>query len=109
MRFPDREFWVKIDPKLPFWGKNREVGKNREIFRKNEKRLCYHVCTFRIHVLAKFHEEILIFDEIRGHLVILPFYRAQTRDSEGPLRKRAIIFEVEVLDTPNFHRTCLIC
>ena len=77
-------------------------------FQKNEKRLFYHVCIFIIHVLAKSHEEILIFDEIRGHLGILQFYRVQTRDSEGPLQKRAIIFEVEVLDTQNFHRTCLI-
>ena len=50
----------------------------------------------------------MIFDEIRGHLVILPFYKIQTRDFESPLRKRAIKFEVEVLDTPNFHRTRLI-
>ena len=46
----------------------------------------------------------MIFDEIWGHLVILPFYRAQTRDFEGPLRKKAIKSEVDVLDTPNFHR-----
>ena len=62
----------------------------------------------KIHILAKFHDEIMIFEGIRGHLVILPFYRAQTRDSEGPLRKKAIKFEVDVLDTPNFHRICLI-
>ena len=108
MRCPGREFWAKVDQKLPFWGKNREVGKNRKIFKQNEKRLYYHVCIFKIHVLANFYEEILIFDEIRGHLVILQFYRAWTRDSEGLLRKRAILFEVEVLDTPNFHRTCVI-
>ena len=44
----------------------------------------------------------MIFDEIRGHLVILPFYRAQTRDSHGPLRKAAIKSEADVLDTPYF-------
>ena len=48
------------------------------------------------------------FDEMRGYLVIFPVYRAQTRDSEGLLPKRAIIFKVEVLNTPNFHRTHLI-
>ena len=51
----------------------------------------------------------MIFGEIRGHLVVLQFYRAQTRDSDGPLRKRAIQFEIEVLDTLNFQRPCLIC
>ena len=50
----------------------------------------------------------MIFDEIRGHLVILPYYRAQTRDFEGHLSKRAMNFKVEVLEKPNFHRTRLI-
>ena len=50
----------------------------------------------------------MIFDEIRRHLVILPFQRTQTRDSEGPLRKKAIRFILDVLDTPNFHRIRLI-
>ena len=50
----------------------------------------------------------MIFDEIRGYLVILPFHRDQTKDSEGPLQNRALKIEVEVLDTPNFNRTCLI-
>ena len=51
---------------------------------------------------------MITFGEIRGHLVILPFYKAQTRDSYGPLRKKAIKFEADVLDTPNFHRIRLI-
>ena len=38
MRFPDREFLVKVDQKLLFLGENREIGKNREIFKKSEKR-----------------------------------------------------------------------
>ena len=61
-----------------------------------------------LNILAKFHQEKTIFDEIRGHLLILPFYRALTRASEGLLRKKAIKFEVEVLHKPNFHRICLI-
>ena len=81
MRFPDREFWVKVDPKLPFLGKNQEIGKNREIFKKSEKRQYNHVSIIKIHILAKFYEKMTIFGEIRGHLAILPFYRAQTRDS----------------------------
>ena len=36
--------------------------------------------------------------------MILPFYRAQTKDFEGSLRRTTMKFEVEVLDTPNFHR-----
>ena len=84
MRFPDREFWVKVDQKLPFLGKNREIGKKREIFKKYEKWQYNHVFIIKIHILAKFHEKIMICNEIRGLLVILPFYRAQTRDSEGP-------------------------
>ena len=93
--------------KCPFSGK---IGKseNREIFKKHEKCQCSHVFIIKIHILAKFHEKIMIFDEIRGHLVISPFYRAQTRNSEGPLRTKVLKFEVEVLDTLNFHRTCLI-
>ena len=66
-----------------------------------------HIVIIRIHVLTQSHEKIMIFDEIRGHLVILSFYRAQTRDSQGPLQKKAIKFEVDVLDTPNLHRICL--
>ena len=81
MTFPDREFWVKVDLKLPFLGKNGEIGKNREIFKKSEKRQYNHVSFSKIHILAKSHEKIMIFGEITGHLVILPFYRTQTRDS----------------------------
>ena len=83
------------------------IGKSRH-FHENEKRQYNHVFIIKIHVLANFHEDRMIFDEIIGHLVMLPFYRAQTRDSKGPLRKRAIEFELGVLHTPNFHRTCLI-
>ena len=88
MRCPDREFCVKVDPNWP-------DGKSG-IIRKLKKKL------------KKFYEEVMIFDEIRGHSVILPFYRAQTRRSDGPLRKRAMKSEVEVVDTPNFQITRLI-
>ena len=43
-----------------------------------------------------------IFDKIKGHLLILVFYRAQTRVSKALLRKKAIKFEAEVLDTPTY-------
>ena len=49
--------------------------------------------------MAKFHEEMMIFDEIRGHL------QGSGQSFEGALRKRAIKIEGKVLDTPNFHRT----
>ena len=61
-----------------------------------------------MNILAKFRQEIMIFDEIRGHLLILPFYRALTRESKGLFWKKAIKFEVEMLHKPNFHRICLI-
>ena len=57
-----------------------------------------------MNILAKFHQEKTNFDEIRGHLLILLFYRALTRASEDLLWKKAIKFKVEVLHTPNFHR-----
>ena len=75
---------------------------------KIEKRQFQQVSVIKMNILAKFHQERTNFDEIRGHLLILPFYRALTRASEGLLRKKAIKFEVEVLHTPNFHRICLI-
>ena len=50
----------------------------------------------------------MIFDEVRGLLVIFLFYRAHTRGSEGPLKKTAIELKVEELDSPNFHRRRVI-
>ena len=37
MGCPDQEFQVKVDPKLTFLGQNREIGKNREIKKKNSE------------------------------------------------------------------------
>ena len=81
MKCPDQEFQVGVDLKLPFWGKNREIGINRKICRKYEKGNLT-IFIIEIHVLAKFHEEVMIFDEIRG--------------------------QVKVLNTPNFKKTRLI-
>ena len=50
----------------------------------------------------------MIADEIRGTLVILSFYRALIRDSNIPLQKRAMQFEVKVLDTPDLKITRLV-
>ena len=61
-----------------------------------------------MNTLAKFHQEKTNSNEIRGHLLILLFYRALTKAPEGLLRKKAIEFEVEELHTPNLHRICLI-
>ena len=58
MRCLDRKFRVKFDPKLQILGKNREIGKNQY----------NHVFVIKIHVLAKFHEEMMICYKIRGHL-----------------------------------------
>ena len=54
-----------------------------------------------VNILAKFDEENMIFDEIKGHLQILLFYRA--RASQGLLLQTAIKFEVKMLDMPNVH------
>ena len=93
----------KIRPKL--WGKK---SGNREILVKIVKKEFQKVSIIKMNILAKFHHERTIFDQIREHFSILPFYRALTRVSEGLLRKKAIKFEVEVLHKPNFHRICLI-
>ena len=77
--------------------------------KKIEKGYFQQVSIIKMNILAKFRQEIMIFDEIRGHLLILPFYRALTRASEGLPQKKAVRFEVEVLHTPNLHRICLIC
>ena len=37
MRCLDWEFQVKVDPKLPFWVKNQEIGKNQEIKKKTRQ------------------------------------------------------------------------
>ena len=89
------------------FGGNQEIRKNWEI-KKNENRKSCHIAINKMHILAIFHSEIMIFVEIRGHLEILPFHRTQSRNSESLHRNRAIIFEVEELDTQNFHRTCVI-
>ena len=41
-----------------------------------------------MNILANFHQEQTIFDEIRGYLLIFLFYRALTRASEGLLLKK---------------------
>ena len=61
-----------------------------------------------MNILAKFHQEKNVFDEIRGHLLNLLFYRTLTRASEGFLREKAVKFAVKVILTPNLHRICLI-
>ena len=67
---------------------NREIGKKREILEKIEKRQFQQISIIKMNILANFYQERTIFDEIGGLLLILPFYRALTRASEGLLRKR---------------------
>ena len=62
-----------------------KIRKSRDIFKIIQRRQFFQVSSIELHILAKFHEEMINFDEIRGHLLILPFYRAQTRAFEGPL------------------------
>ena len=61
-----------------------------------------------MNILAKSRQKRTIFDEIRGHLLILPFYRALTKASKGLRQKKALNLEGEVLHKPNFHRICII-
>ena len=53
-----------------------------------------------MNMLAKFHQEKTIFDEIRGHMLILLFFRALTRASEGRLQKKDVKSNMEVLYMP---------
>ena len=46
--------------------------------------------------MAIFHKETPIIDRIRANLLILLFYRAQTRAFKGPFRKKAMKFGVEM-------------
>ena len=64
-------------------GKNREYGKNRKIFKSSNKG---NIKKYQIHISTNFHEEIMIFDEIRGHLLILLFYRLRSKGSTIPGR-----------------------
>ena len=108
MGFPIGNFRPKLTPNCQFLGKIGKSGKIGKYWKKIKKMKFQQVSIIKINILAKFHHEKTIFDEIRGHLLILPFYRALTRASEGLLREKAIKFEVEMLHTPNFDRICLI-
>ena len=49
----------------------------------------YHVCNNKINILTQLHVERSICDEIRGHLLILLFFRPPTRVLEVLHQKRA--------------------
>ena len=87
-------------------GKIWKSGKIEIFWKKLRKGNCNTFC-HKINILAKFHHEKTIFDEIRRHLLFLLFYRALTRAPDGLLRKKAIKVEVQVLHTPIFRRICL--
>ena len=55
-----------------------------------EKRQFYHVSIIEINILFKFHEENMLFDEIKGYSLTLLFSSAKTRISEGLLWEKAI-------------------
>ena len=84
-------FRSKLIKNWNFWG-------NREIRGKIKS---YHVSIIKIHVLAKFHEEMMIFEEVGGHLVISTILQGS---DQSYFRKKAIEFEVDLLDTPNFYK-----
>ena len=62
----------------------------------------------KIQLLVKFHEEIMIFEEIRGHLVIYHFTMPMPEILRVFFEKETQIFEVEELETQNLYRTRLI-
>ena len=48
-----------------------------------------------MNILARFHQEKTVFDETRADFLILLFYKAPTRASEGLLWKKSIKFDVD--------------
>ena len=58
----------KILKKWQFFGKNREIGKNREFFQILNF-LYKSVVNVKIHFLTKFHWRILIFEEVMSFSV----------------------------------------
>ena len=87
---------------MPFFGK---IGKSKKFWEKLRKVNFNRFLSFDEH-LGRVSGRKMIVKEIRGHLLILLFYRDQTRASDVLLRKKAMKFEVELLDTPNLHRIC---
>ena len=59
--------------------KIREIEKNVEPLEKIEETQSQHVYIIKMNILSKFHEESITFYEFRGHTLILPFLKAQTR------------------------------
>ena len=70
-------------------------------FQEIEKRQFYQVSNIKVHIFAKFHEEMMIFEEVGGHLVISTILQGS---DQSYFRKKAIEFEVDLLDTPNFYK-----
>ena len=64
--------------------------KSDKILKKIENRYFQQVSIVKMNILTKFHKETTIFGEIRGYLLILPFYRALTRAADGLLLRMAI-------------------
>ena len=82
MGFRIWNFRPKLAQNCLFGGKIGKSGKIEKFSKKVNKGNVNRFLTFRMNTLAKFHQEKMIFDKIRGHLLILPFYRAPTRASE---------------------------
>ena len=61
-------------PDWKFFGKIGKLGKIRKVSKRMKKAISSS-CISKLH-LAKFHEQIMIFDKVKGYLVILEFRRA---------------------------------
>ena len=83
IRCPDREIQSKVSQKSGFFVKNREIGKNREIFEILIFFQYFPISINKRNIWCKFEPKILIFEEVRALFVFLLFYRALTKALEG--------------------------
>ena len=93
MGVPIRNWKSKLTQNYYYW-------ENRDISEKNIQKAI--LTCFNIIIIT------MLFDAIRGYFLILLFPRTQTTASEGLLMKKAIKCEVDLLETPNLYRICLI-
>ena len=98
-------------PKCHFFGENREIGKNREIFQIFNFCLYKSIGNVKIHFLSKFRWKILIFEEVMSFSIFTNLqghWPGFTKIVVGTFQKKAVTFEVKQLEPSNFAILCLI-
>ena len=88
--------------KCHFFGENREIGKNREIFRIFKFLWFRSIYRVKIHFLSKFCQKILIFEEVTPLSVFtdLPGHWPRfTKIAVGTFQKKSLTFEVKLLES----------